>query len=84
MNTKKKLTSEFLLTHFNPDLQIIVASDASDYAIGRVICDDFKERKIKVVAHASITLIAAEKNIVKSKKEALVIFAVKNFRKIRL
>lgn len=45
--------------HFNPDLEIIVISDASDYGIGAVICHKFKGGKIKTVA--SRALIATDK-----------------------
>ena len=34
--SKQLLTSSQLLVHFNPDLEIILACDASDYGIGAV------------------------------------------------
>lgn len=49
--------------HFNPNLELIVASDISNYGTGVVICHKFKDGKIK----PSRTLKASEKIIVKSR-----------------
>ena len=74
------LTSVSLLTHFNSYSEIIVASDASDYGIGAVVCHKFSDGKIRAVTHASNrTLIILERNYNQIEKETLSsIFAVKN------
>lgn len=46
---KSMLTYELSLTRFNPDLEIILASDVSNYSIRAVICHKFKDGKIKEV-----------------------------------
>ena len=57
----KVLTSDLFLTHYNQDLGIIVASDASSYGIGSCILYKMPDGSNKPVAHASKTL-PAEKN----------------------
>lgn len=52
------LNTKLSYTHFNPNLEIIEASEVIDYGIGAVICHDFKDAKIKVVAGVSSTLNA--------------------------
>lgn len=77
------LRSELSLTNFNLDLEIILASSVSDYDIKAVICHEFKDSKIKTVAHASRTLTAADNNYSQIEKEALsIILAVKIFQQI--
>ena len=55
------LTSDLSLTHYDLNLESIEASDTSDYSIGAVICHEFKDGKVKAVAHASISLTLTEK-----------------------
>ena len=65
---KKALPSDLFLTHYEPKLVIIVASDASSYGVGGTK---------KPIAHASRTLLPAEKHYSQIEKEALgIIFAV--------
>lgn len=67
-----------MLTYFDPDLEIIV--DVNDYGNGAVIL--IQNGKIRAVAHASRTLIAAKKNCSQIIKPLAIIFAVKrNFTK---
>ena len=74
---KTTLTSELFLTHFDPKLNIIVASDASSYGIGACILHLMPNRSKKPIAHATRTLLPAEKAYSQIKKEAL--FAVTKF-----
>ena len=67
---KKILTSDLYLTHYDPTLDIIVASDVSSYGIGACI------------VHASRSLLPAEKQYYQIEKEALgIIFAVTKFHR---
>ena len=78
----KKLTSDQLLTHHNPDLDIIAASDASSYGIEASILHKMTDRTTKPIAHASRVLLIPEKNYSQIEKEALgIIFAVSNFNR---
>ena len=58
---KKSLTSDLSLTHYDPIFDIIVASDASSYGIGACILLKLPDGSRKAVAHASRSLLPAEK-----------------------
>ena len=60
---KKTLTSDLFLTHYNPDLEIIVASDASSYGVGACILHKMTHGRLKSIAHASSALLPAEKKL---------------------
>ncbi|CAH8629145.1 unnamed protein product [Dicrocoelium dendriticum] len=82
-NVKSILCSDLSLTHFNPELEIVVAADASDYGIGAVISHIFPNGSEKAVAHAARSLTPAERNYGQIEKEALaIVFAVKRFHKM--
>ena len=77
---KKTLTSDLSLTHYNPTHNIIVVSDASPYSIGACILHKLPDGSRKAVAHASRSLLPAEKQSSKIEKEVLgIIFAVTKF-----
>ena len=79
---KTTLTSELFLTHFDPKLNIIVASDASSYCIGACILHLMFDGSKKSIAHASRALLPAGKPYSQIEKEALsVIFAVTKFHR---
>ena len=77
---KKLITSDMVLTHYDPGRPLRVACDASPVGIGAVlshIMDDGSERPI---AFASRTLSKAERNYSQIDKEALaLVWGVKKF-----
>ena len=73
---KKTLTSELFLTHYNTDLEIIVASNASSYGVGVCILHKMTDGTLKPIAHVLRPLLPAGKKIIrKSKKKLLGLFS---------
>ena len=56
---KKELTSDLFLRHYDPKLEIIVASDASSCRVGSCILDKMPDGTKKQIAHASRTILPA-------------------------
>ena len=72
--------SDLFLTHYDSDLDIIGASDASSNGIGACILYKMSDGSHKPVAHTSRTLLPAEKNYSQIEMESLeIIFAVTTF-----
>lgn len=77
------LTSNLLLMHYNLKVLIIVAADASSYAVGAVVLNKFPNGKEKTIISASRTLTRAEKRHDQVEYEALtVVFAAQRFYRI--
>ncbi|XP_053662042.1 uncharacterized protein K02A2.6-like [Anopheles marshallii] len=80
---KEILSSDLLLTHYDPNAEIVVSADASAVGLGATISHKFADGSLKVVQHASRALTKAENNYSQIDREGLaIIFAVKKFHKM--
>ena len=80
--SKKLLTSNKLLTFYDPKKPLRLACDASSYGLGAVISHIMEDGTERPVAYASRTLSAAESNYAQVEREALaIVFGVKKFHK---
>ena len=78
--TKQALVSSAILVHYDPQLPIRVAVDASAYGIGAVLLHILEDRSEHPIAYASRTLSQSEKNYAQVEKEALVlVYSAKKF-----
>ena len=71
---KKAFTSAPILTHWIPNAQLIVETDASDYALAAILSIVNKDNEVHPVAFHSRTFTAAELNYNTHDKELLAIF----------
>lgn len=65
------MTSSVTLVHFDPNMPIIVGSDASDKGLGAVLRHQFPDGSIRPACFASRVLQLAEKKYSEIDKEAL-------------
>jgi hypothetical protein len=56
------LQSADLLVHFNPDLKLVLASDASNYGIGAVLSHKMPDGTERPIGYVSRSLNPAERN----------------------
>ena len=73
-NLKSAFSSAPILTHWEPDRQLIVETDASDYAIAGILSIVCEDSEIRPVAYHSRTLNPSELNYDTHDKELLAIF----------
>lgn len=77
---KRLLTSNQVLTHYNPNLPVRLACDASQFGIGAVLSHVMPNRTERPIAFASRSLNNAEKAYAQIDKEALsLVWGVKHF-----
>jgi hypothetical protein len=71
---KKTFTSAPVLTHWMPDKQIVVETDASDYAIAAILLIITDDGELHLIAFHSRTFTTSELNYDTHDKELLAIF----------
>ena len=77
---KAKIVDSNVLVHYDPNLPIRLAGDASAYGIGAVISHLMEDGTEHPIAFASRTLLPNEKNYSQVEKEALsLIFGIRKF-----
>lgn len=77
---KEILTSSTTLVHYDPDRQLVLATDASDRGLGAVLMHRFADGTERPIAYASRTLKDAETRYACIDKEALaIVFGVTKF-----
>ena len=77
---KTLLTSDRLLVHYDPDMELILACDALPYGVGAVLSHQDPDGRERPITFASRTLAPAERNYSQLEKEGLaIVFGVKRF-----
>ncbi|XP_025758532.1 uncharacterized protein K02A2.6-like [Oreochromis niloticus] len=77
---KEHLASPEILTHYNPELPLRLACDASPYGVGAVLSHVMPDGQERPIAYASRTLSKAERNYAQIEREALaIVFGVRKF-----
>jgi len=71
---KKTFTSTSILTHWIPDAQLIVETDASDYALAAIFSIVNEDNEVHPVTFHSCTFTAVELNYDTHNKKLLAIF----------
>ena len=78
--SKESLLSSTVLVHFNPDLPIVLACDASSYGVGVVLAHKMLDDSERPIGFASCTLSQPEKGYSQIEKEGLAcVFGVTRF-----
>ncbi|XP_056132888.1 uncharacterized protein K02A2.6-like, partial [Lampris incognitus] len=77
---KELMVSQKVLTHYNPELPLRLACDASPYGVGAVLSHVMPDGVEKPIAYASRTLSKAEQNYTHIEREALgIVFGIRKF-----
>ncbi|XP_021359256.1 uncharacterized protein K02A2.6-like [Mizuhopecten yessoensis] len=77
---KQMMVSERVLTHYDPNLPVILSCDASPFGLGAVLSHKLPSGDEKPIAFASRSLNAAEKQYAQIDKEAVgIVWGIKRF-----
>ena len=77
---KEAIASSKVLTHYDPELPLILECDASPYGVGAVLSHKMKDGLVRPIAFTSRSLTQAEKNYAQLDKEGLaIIVGIKRF-----
>ena len=78
--SKDLLSSSSLLVHFDPQVPLTLACDASAYGVGAVLSHRWPDGSERPIAYASRSLSDTERNYSQLEKEALaLVYGVKHF-----
>ena len=78
---KEALTLSTVLTHYNPDLEVVLECDAPPYGVRAVLSHCLEDGSIRPIAFSSQSLTSAERRYVQLDKEGLaIVFGVKKYR----
>ena len=79
---KESLQASSVLLHYDTDLPLVLAADASSYGVGAVISHMLPSGEEKPIAFASRTLTRSEENYAQLEKEALaLVFGIKKIHR---
>lgn len=77
---KREMTSERVLAHYNPELPLVLATDASNYAVGAVLSHIYPDGTERPIQYASQTLSPTQQRYPMVDKEAYaIIYGVRKF-----
>ncbi len=82
--SKRQLTTDRVLTHYDPTKSIILACDASPYGLGAVLSHKLDNGEEKPIAFASRSLAPAEQYSQLEKDGLAIVFGVKRFHQYLL
>ena len=78
---KGMLLQDRVLTHFDPDLPVVLACDSSSYGLGAVLSHRMPDGSKRLIAYASRSLTKTEQKFAQIEKEALGLYwGVKKFQ----
>ena len=78
---KSILQEDRVVTHLDPALPLVMASDSSPYGLGVVFSHEMQDRSERPIAYASRSLTEKEKKYAQIEKEALsIVWGVKKFQ----
>jgi len=77
---KEQLATAPILAHYDPQLPLQLAADASSYGVGAVLSHRYSDGSERPIAYASRTLLPSERNYAQIEKEALaLVFGIQKF-----